>query len=90
MQWIQLNWMNMSTWSQMQHWIEQNTEVKTTKAKLVKMIYTEYVYALWMERNKRIFEQKETASETVAQEIAYTCHVRANSATKIMLQQCKF
>ncbi|XP_070030103.1 uncharacterized protein [Nicotiana sylvestris] len=90
MQWIQITWRNLNTWNQMQHWIEQNTKGKSAKSRIVKMIYTEYVYAIWMERNKRIFEQKETIEDTVAREIAYICHVRASSTTKRMLQHCKF
>lgn len=80
----------MTTWIQIQHWIEQNKKGKITKAKLVKMMYTEYVYAIWMERNNKFFAQKENTCKSMAREIAYTCHVRANSDTRIMIQQYKF
>ncbi|XP_019244307.1 PREDICTED: uncharacterized protein LOC109224177 [Nicotiana attenuata] len=90
MQWLQLTWVNMNNWSQMQQWIEHNTKGKTNKAKLVKMVFTEYVYAIWMERNNRLFAHKENTRESMAREIAYTCHVRANSTTKMMLQKYKF
>uniref|UniRef100_A0A1S4C6K8 Reverse transcriptase zinc-binding domain-containing protein n=1 Tax=Nicotiana tabacum TaxID=4097 RepID=A0A1S4C6K8_TOBAC len=90
MQWLQITWVNMSTWNQMQQWIEQNRKGKTVKANLVKMMFTEYVYAIWIERNNRLFAHKDNTCESMAREIAYSCHVRANSTTRLILQKYRF
>ena len=43
------------TWAQFVHWCIQHGKGKTTKAQLFKIILAEGVYAVWNERNKRIF-----------------------------------
>ena len=43
------------TWVQFVHWCIQHGKGKTTKAQLFKIILAEGVYAVWNERNKRIF-----------------------------------
>ncbi|XP_019267557.1 PREDICTED: uncharacterized protein LOC109244852 [Nicotiana attenuata] len=55
MNWLQIAWPAMSLWRHMQHWIEQHTQGKTNHGRLVKLVYAEFVYAIWIERNNRIF-----------------------------------
>ncbi|XP_019227288.1 PREDICTED: uncharacterized protein LOC109208613 [Nicotiana attenuata] len=85
MRWIQIDWPAVKTGGEMQKWIEQRTKGKTKQAKIVKMIYTEFIYSIWIERNTRVFMKKEKASDTIAREIAYICHVRADEDLQRLL-----
>lgn len=69
----------------MQKWIEQRTKGKTKQAKIVKMIYTKFIYAIWMEQNTRVFMKKEKSSDIIARDIAYICHVRADEVLQRLL-----
>ena len=59
------------------HWSIQNGKGKTTKAQLFKIIWAEGVYAMWHERNKRIFEDKNCLIDEVAKKIAYLTSARS-------------
>ncbi|XP_019224538.1 PREDICTED: uncharacterized protein LOC109206195 [Nicotiana attenuata] len=85
MAWIQTDWSSMMTWGQLQSWIEQRTRGKTKQAKILKLIYTEYIYAIWIEQNNRVFMQKVETSDAGAREIAYIYHVRAAENLKMTL-----
>ncbi|XP_015072478.1 uncharacterized protein LOC107016558 [Solanum pennellii] len=65
------------TWAQFMQWSIQHGKGKTTKAQLFKMILVEGVYAVWNERNKRIFEDKKCLIDEVVKNIAYVTTVRS-------------
>ena len=70
-------------------WIILKTNKESSQqAQALKLIYTEYIYAIWKERNTRIFEKHETTVEVIARRIACVCCVRANVAAKLFLDKC--
>lgn len=74
----------LQTWDQHIAWVIYNARGKSQQAQIFKMVYAECVYALWMERNQRIFENKYQNWETIAKEIAYICHVRVSMRVKTL------
>lgn len=66
------------TWIQFMHWSIKNGKGKTTKAQLFKTIMAEGVYAIWNERNKRIFEDKKCLIDEVVKKIAYVTIARSS------------
>ncbi|XP_019233425.1 PREDICTED: uncharacterized protein LOC109214015 [Nicotiana attenuata] len=85
MKWIQIDWPIVKTGGEMQKWIEERTKGKTKQAKIMKMIYTEFIYVIWMERNTRVILKKEKYSDIIARDIAYICHVRADEVLQRLL-----
>ncbi|KAH0698462.1 hypothetical protein KY284_012677 [Solanum tuberosum] len=67
----------VSTWEEILAWSIKRAKGKSQTAKLFKMVFTEYTYAIWIERNQRLFEQKSKSVETIAKDLAYICNVRA-------------
>ncbi|KAH0681710.1 hypothetical protein KY289_019462 [Solanum tuberosum] len=54
-------WMQMSSdiggnWQQHLTWALKNAKGKTIRAQIFRMVYAEAVYAVWIERNQRVFE----------------------------------
>ncbi|XP_070053783.1 uncharacterized protein [Nicotiana tomentosiformis] len=41
------------------------------------MMYAEYIYGIWKERNSRIFEDQSRNEEQIAREVACICNIRA-------------
>ncbi|XP_019235766.1 PREDICTED: uncharacterized protein LOC109216090 [Nicotiana attenuata] len=87
MQWIQEDQPKNHTWDQRLQWIISKTKGKSSRASIFKMVITEVSYALWMERNARIFENKYRNSEVLARELAYICNARGNPRTRKQMQQ---
>ncbi|KAK4377382.1 hypothetical protein RND71_003678 [Anisodus tanguticus] len=58
LQWVQQVPVNVSTWDSHQRSIFQRAKGKSQQALMFKLIYTEYVHGVWIERNLRIFEKK--------------------------------
>ncbi|WMV30999.1 hypothetical protein MTR67_024384 [Solanum verrucosum] len=88
-----LQWINQNSSSNVivsQQWIIVKTKGKNPQAQALKLIYAEYIYALWKERNTRIFEKHETTMENIARRIACVCCVRANIAARLFLDKCRF
>lgn len=63
---------------------------KTPAAQIFTLVYTEYVYAIWIERNHRVFEKESRTWESLAREIAYICCVRASQKTMQAIHQFAF
>uniref|UniRef100_M1BZI3 Tn7 reverse transcriptase n=2 Tax=Solanum tuberosum TaxID=4113 RepID=M1BZI3_SOLTU len=78
LQWIQFVQAPYNNWSQYVLGIIDAAKGKTPTAQIFKLVYTEYVYAIWIERNHRIFEKDSRTWESLAREIAYICCVRAS------------
>ncbi|KAG5614282.1 hypothetical protein H5410_014106 [Solanum commersonii] len=60
---------------------------KTPTAQIFKLVY---VYAIWIERNHRIFDKDSKTWESLAREIAYICCVRASQKTMQAIHQFAF
>lgn len=54
------------------------------------MVYAESVYAIWMEKNQKIFEKKSKGCDQNAKEIAYSCCARATPRFRILLDKFRF
>ncbi|XP_069147459.1 uncharacterized protein [Solanum lycopersicum] len=65
------------TWTQFVQWCIQHGKGKTTRAQLFRMVLAEVVYAVWNERNKRIFEDKKSLVEEIVKKIAYVTIARS-------------
>ncbi|WMV22746.1 hypothetical protein MTR67_016131 [Solanum verrucosum] len=97
--WLQLHaklltkdrWMQMSSdiggnWQQHLTWALKNAKGKTIKAQIFRMVYAEAVYAVWIERNQRVFEQRTKGANRIIRTIAFICNVRASSKTRPLVQ----
>nr|XP_016511837.1 PREDICTED: uncharacterized protein LOC107828951 [Nicotiana tabacum] len=88
--WAQQQLYGGSNWELQFHEIIKSIQGKTTKAKLIKMIYAEVIYTVWKERNSRVFEGVDRDCEGVAKEIACVCSCRATGALKYLMQKLVF
>ncbi|XP_019257736.1 PREDICTED: uncharacterized protein LOC109235947 [Nicotiana attenuata] len=77
-------------WNQHVNWAIRSAKGKSQQAQIFKLVYAECVYAIWIERNNRVFEKKTRSWEAIVREIIYTCHVRADSRVKELLQSFTF
>ncbi|XP_060182854.1 uncharacterized protein LOC132612781 [Lycium barbarum] len=90
-----LNWLKMGpqtrlNWSEHYHWILDHTKGKTVQAKILKMVYAEFIHYIWLERNARVFEKMEKTEDIIARNIACCCNIRALPASRIYLDNCMF
>ncbi|KAK4721170.1 hypothetical protein R3W88_011403 [Solanum pinnatisectum] len=76
-QWIQAKPIQSLLWDQHLTEVLRCVKGKTQAAQVSKIVYTEFVHCLWIERNMRIFEKKSRESNVSAKEIAFVCSVRA-------------
>ncbi|XP_060190467.1 uncharacterized protein LOC132619641 [Lycium barbarum] len=79
-----------TTWEEHAGQIVRKGKGKSVGAQIFRLIYAEFVYAVWLERNQRIFEKKSKNWESVAREIAFMCSVRASPKIAPVLQQFIF
>ncbi|KAH0702841.1 hypothetical protein KY285_017119 [Solanum tuberosum] len=56
--WMQLSSDIGGNWQQYLTWALKNAKGKTIRAQIFRMVYAEAVYAVWIERNQRVFEQR--------------------------------
>nr|XP_010319993.1 uncharacterized protein LOC104647113 [Solanum lycopersicum] len=82
LQWIGNHSNRPRTWAQFIQWSIQNGKGKSTRAQLFKIILAEGVYALWNERNKRIFEDKSCLIDNVVKKITYVTIARSSTSIK--------
>ncbi|XP_060200608.1 uncharacterized protein LOC132628868 [Lycium barbarum] len=68
--WLRLNWPDRGNWELHMKEVLTRTKGKITQASLLRMVYTEYVNAVWRERNTRVFEKRQQTEETIARDIA--------------------
>ncbi|KAG5575569.1 hypothetical protein H5410_055703 [Solanum commersonii] len=90
LQWIQFVQAPYNNWSQYVLGIIDAAKGKTPTAQIFKLVYTENVYAIWIERNHKIFEKYSRTWESLAREIAYICCVRASQKTMQAIHQFAF
>lgn len=89
-QWLQIQVNTNHDYAQKMAWITAKAKGKSCAARLLKMVYAEYVYGLWRERNSRIFEGTSRTTEQVAREMACVCNIRAQGGMRARLQQLRF
>lgn len=88
--WILRTPITPSSWDQQVQYITVACKGKSQQAQLFKLVYTEYSYVIWLERNAGIFEKKAREWDQIAREIAYTCNVRAPTGLASLVQQLSF
>ncbi|XP_059291842.1 uncharacterized protein LOC132045304 [Lycium ferocissimum] len=90
MRWLKIQWLAQSSWRLQYLLIWARNRGKSNQANVLKMVYSEFWFAVWNERNKRVFEDKEQNAECVAREIACICNVRTVVSCRAYLQSCNF
>lgn len=90
MQWLKLDSPIVQCLTDLHQWILHKTKGKTQLASVVKFVYTEFIYAVWMKRNTRVFEKTEKTTDIVARNITCICNVRAPISTRVLLDSCYF
>ncbi|XP_069143465.1 uncharacterized protein [Solanum lycopersicum] len=80
--WASFNSNRAETWTQFVQWCIQHGKGKTTRAQLFKMILAKVVYAVWNERNKRIFEDKKSLIDEIVNKIAFVTIARSPISIK--------
>ncbi|KAH0686277.1 hypothetical protein KY289_017035 [Solanum tuberosum] len=90
MKWLTWQWNSTTTWDDHLTWCIIRAKGKSLNAQIFKMVYAELVNGIWIERKRRIFENKGRQSEEITKEIAFTYNVRAPLRIKAKLQQLLF
>ncbi|XP_009779134.1 uncharacterized protein [Nicotiana sylvestris] len=90
MHWTQNQNIVAATWDQHVHEVIKRAKGKSKEAQLFKMLYSEVVHSIWIERNKRIFEKISIGWEKIAKEIACVCYVRAPPRLVDIVQRNRF
>ncbi|XP_060211627.1 uncharacterized protein LOC132639164 [Lycium barbarum] len=88
--WMQRHSFNSNNWEDHLLWMIQKAKRKAQRAQIFKMVYAETVYAIWHERNQRIFEQKAKEADVLARNVAYVCNIRAPAGSKYLVQSWMF
>ncbi|XP_019260505.1 PREDICTED: uncharacterized protein LOC109238490 [Nicotiana attenuata] len=90
MQWIRIHVNSMQSYNQMMAWVVTQAKGKSCKARIMKMVYAEYIYRIWRERNSRIFEETTRTADQIAREMACVCNIRAQGGMRAQMQQLMF
>ncbi|XP_019230192.1 PREDICTED: uncharacterized protein LOC109211148 [Nicotiana attenuata] len=86
-----LKWQQtVEEWNQHVDWAIKNAKGKSQQAQIFKLVYAKCIYAIWMERNNRVFEKKTRSWEIIVREIVYICYVRAGPRVKEFLHSFTF
>lgn len=84
--WMQRQSPQNTNWDDHLQWVIDNSKGKSTQAQVFKMVYVETVYALWNERNQRVFEQKAMKPAQIVKRVAYICNFRAIPRVRPLIQ----
>ncbi|XP_009763735.1 uncharacterized protein LOC107800657 [Nicotiana tabacum] len=76
LRWLQIWDAPMNPWSQVVIWLILQSKGKLCKSKILKMMYAEYIYGIWKERNSRIFEDQTRNEEQIVREVSCICNIR--------------
>ncbi|XP_060212283.1 uncharacterized protein LOC132639915 [Lycium barbarum] len=88
--WIRQPLRQVATWEQHMAWVLSKAKGRSQQAQVFKMVYTETVYAICLERNQRVFEKKKREWHMVAKDIAYQCYLRAPVGIQNYVLKLKF
>ncbi|XP_070018290.1 uncharacterized protein [Nicotiana sylvestris] len=90
MSWTQNQSIVAGSWEQHVQEVIKRAKGKSKEAQLFKMLYSELVHYIWIERNRRIFEKTSIGWERIAKEIACVCCVRAPPRIVDIVQRYSF
>ncbi|XP_060180736.1 uncharacterized protein LOC132610464 [Lycium barbarum] len=90
LQWLQIQHNPRHSWLMHYQWVLYDIKGRTVRAKILKMVYAEFIHSIWKKRNARIFEHIEKPEGVIARNIACTCNVRAMSTSRQFLDSCMF
>ncbi|XP_019235405.1 PREDICTED: uncharacterized protein LOC109215744 [Nicotiana attenuata] len=76
MSWTQNQSIVASSWEQHVQKVIKRAKGKSKEAQLFKMLYSELVHYIWIEKNRRIFEKTSIGWKRIAKEITCVCYVR--------------
>uniref|UniRef100_A0A1S4C8E5 Reverse transcriptase zinc-binding domain-containing protein n=1 Tax=Nicotiana tabacum TaxID=4097 RepID=A0A1S4C8E5_TOBAC len=88
--WMEKQFQGFTNWQQFSQWSVICAKGKTQHAQVFRMVYAEVAYHIWMERNRRIFEQKSRVWEQITKEIAYVVSVRVTPRNKLFVYSLYF
>ena len=81
-----LPWVHRS-WGETVHWMTQNFKGKSLRSVICRLMFAAAVYAIWRERNSRIFNEKARSACNVLHEVLYWVRERVNSLHGLVLSQ---
>ncbi|KAK4729325.1 hypothetical protein R3W88_022313 [Solanum pinnatisectum] len=87
---LQWQWNPTTIWNTHLAWAILCAKGRSLNAQIFKLAYAEITYAIWIERNRMIFENARHQCEEITKEIVYMCNIRATPQVKIKFQQLKF
>ncbi|XP_019250940.1 PREDICTED: uncharacterized protein LOC109229843 [Nicotiana attenuata] len=90
MHWAQKLSLTGTNWEQHVQEVIRRAKGRSREAQLFKMLYTEMVHNIWIERNQRIFEKKNKSWEKIAKDTVYVCCARAPSSIAELVQGYRF
>nr|XP_009625589.1 uncharacterized protein LOC104116442 [Nicotiana tomentosiformis] len=90
MQWIQHQRCKHIQWKHHLEWAIESAKGRSPQAQIFRMAYAECLYAIWMERNYKIFEKKSRNWEAIARETTVMCHVRAAPRVQTITHSLQF
>ncbi|XP_075083478.1 uncharacterized protein LOC142167219 [Nicotiana tabacum] len=88
--WMKRHPFSATTWEQQIQWALKSAKGRSQSAQAFKTIYAEVSYAVWIERNKRVFEGVSKEVDNIARNIAYLCNVRASPGIRSLVQSWSF
>ncbi|XP_019224302.1 PREDICTED: uncharacterized protein LOC109205989 [Nicotiana attenuata] len=80
--WLGKQKLGNGNWQQFLQWSINEAKGKTAYAMIFRMMYAEAVYHIWLERNRRVFEKKNTNEEQIPKDIAYIVSARVTPRNK--------
>ncbi|XP_060216693.1 uncharacterized protein LOC132644134 [Lycium barbarum] len=90
-----LRWSNnqlciATTWNEFVQWGISSAKGKAQQAQLFKMVFAECTYALWTERNQRLFESTSRHVDQLAKDLAVICTVRVPPGLQTLIHSFQF
>ena len=74
-------------WEQFMQWCILHGKGNSSASQMFKIILTEGIYGLWIERNSRFFQHKRKNEDQIVKEIAYVTIARTPSSMKEIVSQ---
>ncbi|XP_056690170.1 uncharacterized protein [Spinacia oleracea] len=75
-----------SNWQDVCHWAAKKSRSKRSRAKVCSCAFTETVYAIWLQRNAKIFRNTLDQSEVVISRMLFHIACRSDDRMKVFIQ----
>ncbi|XP_019240555.1 PREDICTED: uncharacterized protein LOC109220547 [Nicotiana attenuata] len=80
--WLGRQKLGNGNWQRFLQWSINQAKGKSAYAMIFRMMYAEVVYHIWLERNRRIFEEKSRNEEQISKDITYIVSARVTPRNK--------